>query len=78
MIVQKGDHYTIPIKASYKNKIPGSIIEQSNKGTTVFIEPTAVEKQVEHHQLLKAEEIAEEYQVLAALTGALAEKRICN
>ncbi|TVT11990.1 endonuclease MutS2 [Enterococcus durans] len=74
MIVQKGDHYTIPIKASYKNKIPGSIIEQSNKGTTVFIEPTAVEKASGHYQLLKAEEIAEEYQVLAALTGALAEK----
>lgn len=74
MIVQKGDHYTIPIKASYKNKVPGSIVEQSNKGTTVFIEPTAVEKASGHYQLLKAEEIAEEYQVLAALTGALAEK----
>lgn len=74
MIVQKGDHYTIPIKASYKNKVPGTIIEQSNKGTTVFIEPTAVEKASMNYQLLKAEEIAEEYQVLAYLTGALAEQ----
>ncbi|EOH92932.1 endonuclease MutS2 [Enterococcus villorum] len=74
MIVQKGEHYTIPIKASYKNKVPGNIIEQSNKGTTVFIEPVAVEKASMNHQLLKAEEIAEEYQILAFLTGALAEQ----
>ena len=78
MIVQKGDHYTIPIKASYKNKVPGTIIEQSNKGTTVFIEPTAVEKASMNYQLLKAEEIAEEYQVLAYLTGALAEQEASN
>ncbi|MBO0461590.1 endonuclease MutS2 [Enterococcus sp. DIV1298c] len=73
MIVQKGEHATIPIKASYKNKVAGTIIEQSNKGTTVFIEPTAVAKASAQHQLLKAEAIAEEYQILASLTGALAE-----
>ena len=32
-----------------------------------------VSKLNEHYQLLKAEEISEEYQVLAALTGAIAE-----
>ncbi|MGX7173231.1 endonuclease MutS2 [Enterococcus ratti] len=74
MIVQKGDHYTIPIKASYKNRVSGTIIEQSNRGMTVFIEPTAVEKASASYQLLKAEEIAEEYQILAFLTGALAEE----
>ncbi|MDT2847364.1 endonuclease MutS2 [Enterococcus thailandicus] len=74
MIVQKGEHYTIPIKASYKNKFSGTIIEQSNKGTTVFIEPTVIAKSNEQYQLLKAEEIAEEYQVLAELTGLLAEE----
>ncbi len=31
MIVQKGEYYTIPIKASYKNKIDGTIIDESNK-----------------------------------------------
>lgn len=73
MIVQKGEYYTIPIKASYKNKIDGTIIDESNKRTTVFIEPTVISKLNEHYQLLKAEEISEEYQVLAALTGAIAE-----
>ena len=32
-----------------------------------------ISKLNEHYQLLKAEEISEEYQVLAALTGAIAE-----
>ncbi|WP_165005691.1 MULTISPECIES: endonuclease MutS2 [unclassified Enterococcus] len=73
MIVQKGGYQTIPIKSSYKNKVDGTIVEQSNKGTTVFIEPTVVTKLNTQHQLLKAEETAEEYQILAELTGALAE-----
>lgn len=74
MIVQKDEHYTIPIKASYKNKVVGNIIEQSNKGTTVFVEPITVAKSNERLILLKAEEVAEEYQILAELTGYLAEK----
>lgn len=74
MIVQKDEHYTIPIKASYKNKVVGNVIEQSNKGTTVFVEPITVAKSNERVILLKAEEVAEEYQVLAELTGYLAEK----
>ncbi|MEK6190097.1 MAG: endonuclease MutS2, partial [Carnobacterium alterfunditum] len=74
MIVQKDGHYTVPIKTSYKNKVAGNMIEQSNKGTTVFVEPTAVAKLNEQLIMLKAEEVAEEYQILAELTGYLAEK----
>lgn len=73
MIVKKDDHYTIPIKATYKNKIPGNIIEQSSKGQTAFMEPNAVAKLNERYTMLKAEEISEEYQILAELTGLLAE-----
>ncbi|MER2174569.1 MAG: endonuclease MutS2 [Carnobacterium sp.] len=74
MIVQKDGHYTVPIKASYKNKVVGNMIEQSNKGATVFVEPAAVAKLNERLILLNAEEVAEEYQILAELTGYLAEK----
>lgn len=74
MIVQKEGHYTVPIKTSYKNKVAGNMIEQSNKGTTVFVEPAVVTKLNEQLILLKAEEVAEEYQILAELTGYLAEK----
>ena len=74
MMVKKGEHYTVPIKASYKNKVSGTIIEQSNKGQTVFIEPVAISKLNEQLTLLKAEETAEEYQILAELTGLINEQ----
>ena len=73
IIVQKDGHYTVPIKSSYKNKVAGSVIEQSNKGATVFVEPTVIAKLNEQLIMLKAEEVAEEYQILAQLTGFLAE-----
>ena len=74
LIVKKGDHYTVPVKASFKNKIPGTLIEQSSKGQTAFIEPNGVSKLNEKLAMLKAEEIAEEYQILAELTGLLSEQ----
>lgn len=74
LIVKKGEHYTIPIKAAYKNKVSGAIIEQSGNGQTAFIEPAAVAKLNEQIMLKKAEETAEEYQILAELTGMLCEQ----
>ncbi len=73
IIVQKVNAIRFLSKPAIKNKVDGTIIDESNKGTTFFIEPTVVSKLNEHYQLLKAEEISEEYQVLAALTGAIAE-----
>ncbi|GGI66212.1 endonuclease MutS2 [Enterococcus alcedinis] len=73
MIVKKGEHYTVPIKASYKNKVAGTLIEESNKGQTAFIEPSAVSKLNEQLNQLVMEETMEEYQILAELTGYLAE-----
>ncbi|UOQ49807.1 endonuclease MutS2 [Gracilibacillus caseinilyticus] len=72
-ISKKDDRFTIPIKASYKNQVPGTIIEVSSKGSTVFIEPAAVTKLGGELAGLKAEEAMEEYQILAALTGMLLE-----
>ena len=46
----------------------------SNKGQTVFIEPVAISKLNEQLTLLKAEETAEEYQILAELTGLINEQ----
>lgn len=73
MIVKKGEHYTVPIKASYKNKVAGTLIEESSKGQTAFIEPSAVSKLNEQLNQLVIEETMEEYQILAELTGYLAE-----
>ncbi|MFD4708039.1 endonuclease MutS2 [Gottfriedia sp. NPDC058432] len=73
-ISKKDDRYTIPIKASFKKQVPGSIIEVSSKGSTVFIEPNTVTKLNSELAGLKAEEAMEEYQILATLSGMILEK----
>ncbi|MFF2879512.1 endonuclease MutS2 [Gottfriedia sp. NPDC057991] len=73
-ISKKDDRYTIPIKASFKKQVPGSIIEVSSKGSTVFIEPNTVTKLNSELASLKAEEAMEEYQILATLSGMILEK----
>ncbi|MBO1627052.1 endonuclease MutS2 [Bacillus arachidis] len=72
-ISKKDDRYTIPVKASYKNQVAGTIVEISSKGSTVFIEPNTVTKLNVELASLKAEEAMEEYQILATLSGMILE-----
>lgn len=73
-ISKKDDRFTIPIKASYKNQVEGTIIESSSKGSTVFIEPAAISKLNAELATFKAEESMEEYQILATLSGSVLEE----
>lgn len=73
-ISKRNGRYTIPIKASYKNYVQGTIIESSSKGTTVFIEPSTVSKYTSELAILKAEESVEEYKILGMLTELINEK----
>ncbi|MCL1699226.1 endonuclease MutS2 [Lysinibacillus sp. Bpr_S20] len=72
-ISKKDDRYTIPIKASYKNHVQGTVVEISSKGATVFMEPSTVAKFNVELATLQAEEAMEEYQILATLSGLLME-----
>lgn len=73
-ISKKDDRFTIPIKASYKNQVEGTIIESSSRGSTVFIEPAAISKLNAELATLKAEESMEEYQILATISGTIYEE----
>lgn len=73
-IVKKNERYTIPIKASYKNQISGTIVETSTKGATVYIEPAAISKINDKIYQLKMEEMTEVYQIIATLNGLIAEE----
>ncbi|OOB79361.1 MAG: mannonate oxidoreductase [Epulopiscium sp. Nuni2H_MBin003] len=66
---KRGEHYTIPIKSSYKNQVDGTVIDESSKGSTVFIEPKVISKHTVALSILKAEEATEEYRILAELTN---------
>lgn len=72
-VTKKQDRFTIPIKASYKHKVAGAIVDTSSRGTTVFIEPEAVAKLNAELVVKRTEEAVEIYQVLATLTGIVAE-----
>ena len=72
-ISKRGNYYTIPIKASYKNQVSGTIVEISSKGTTVFMEPSIISKNNNELLMKKAEETMIEYQVLATLSGMVME-----
>lgn len=74
VIVKKNDRYVVPVKASFKNQLSGVIVDTSTKGTTVFIEPNGVRKLNDKLLVLKTEEMAEIYQILSELTGAIAER----
>lgn len=73
-ISQRNGKYTIPIKSAYKNRIQGTVIETSSKGTTVFIEPDVISRYTSELSILKAEEDVEEYRILSTLTDMLFER----
>lgn len=75
-VSKKNERFTIPIKVAYKNQVAGTIIETSSKGTTVFIEPTAVTKLNDELAMLKVEESTEIYQILATLSGLILENLV--
>ena len=70
-VSKRNDRYTIPIKAAYKNQVPGTIVETSSKGSTVFMEPNVISKNTTELVVLKSEEAIEEYKILSYLTGLI-------
>lgn len=73
-VSKRNGRYTIPIKASYKNHVDGTIVEVSSKGNSVFVEPNVISKYTTELVTLKTEESIEEYKILATLTDMISNK----
>lgn len=63
----------VPVKKEWKFKIPGSTIDKSASGNTLFIEPLGCAKYHEELELLRIDEENEIYQILFVLTAMVSD-----
>lgn len=73
VISYKGGRFVIPVKKEYKRQINGRIVETSNTGSTVFIEPAAIGKIQDELNELQIEERQEEHSILCQLSNLVSE-----
>lgn len=81
VITMRGNRYCIPVKAEYKNQVPGMVHDQSSTGSTLFIEPAAVvsfNNQLKELFLQEQEEIEEILRSLSALAAEHCEELLLN
>jgi len=66
-------HYVLPVQRKFQAQFGGTVIEVSGKGSTVFMEPTAISKFQAELTALSMEEDAEERRILYTLTATVVE-----
>ena len=72
-ISERSEHFTLCVKSEFQSKIQGSIIEKSQSGSAVFIEPTKVQKHSHLRNQYLIEESEEEYKIISYLSNLLYE-----
>jgi DNA mismatch repair protein MutS2 len=72
IVTLRRDRYVIPIKASSQSRVPGLVLDTSDSGATVFVEPAAVVPLNNELTLLEFEERDEVRRILIALGQRLA------
>lgn len=68
-IIQKDNHYTLPVKATFKHTFGRNIIDQSNNGATAFIEPTKILHLTQEKTTVENQIYLIESQILGNLTA---------
>ena len=63
----------VPVKKECRLKIPGSVIDKSATGNTLFIEPEGLAKCYEELELLRIDEENEVYKILYILTAMVSD-----
>ena len=72
VITFRDSRYVLPVKAEYKNEVPGLVHDQSATGSTLFIEPTSVFNLNNEIRELKLNEDQEIKRILMLLTQMIA------
>lgn len=76
LIIIRNNHYTIPIKSSFKNQISGQIYGSSNNKTTVYIEPAKIASLNQRKALLQSQIESLELTILGNLTAKIYDQLI--
>ncbi|MGQ9754118.1 MAG: endonuclease MutS2 [Thermaceae bacterium] len=72
-ITLRRDRYVIPVKASHQHLIPGILLDESESGATLYIEPAQVVHLHNRLEALRLEEEREVARILLFLSGLLGE-----
>ena len=72
LVTIRNGRYVVPVRAEFKNSIPGLVHDQSASGSTLFLEPTAVVNLNNELRILTLEEQEEIEKILAELTERVA------
>lgn len=69
MVMMRDGRYVLPVKKSDRRSVPGTTLDESSSGQTVFIEPAEVQGQFQEVMELRTEEAKEVSRILSWLTG---------
>ncbi|MGD2144234.1 MAG: endonuclease MutS2, partial [Anaerolineae bacterium] len=74
IITRREGRYVIPLKAQFRNKVPGVVHDRSASGVTLFIEPLSVVDLNNAWRELQLEEVEEIHRILAGLSNLVGER----
>jgi len=72
-VSNRSGHYTLPVKKEYRNQVKGRVVDMSNSGATLFIEPSSVAKIQNTIDTLRVQEDNEIIKILYTLSNHVAD-----
>ncbi len=72
-IVVRNGRFVLPVKKEYKSQVSGIVMDTSNSGGTIFVEPTKIGRLTDELNQLQIEEENEVIKILYTLTGIVSD-----